>query len=216
MDTDFDTVARPYDFISRLFFGDALVKAQVSLLSQILPNSRILIVGGGTGWILEEIAKIHPTGLEIIYVESSLKMIELSQKRSCKNNSVSFMNTPVEGYYTELLFDIIITPFFFDLFKKDKIDMLFSGLDKKLKEDGLWLYTDFIPTEYQTKIWQKVLLKTMYLFFGILSKVEASELVDMDLYFSEKYNKISEEWFYGKFVRSIAYKKNQIAISLSL
>lgn len=207
MDTDFDGVARPYDFISRLVFGDALVRAQVSLLSQILPNSRILIVGGGTGWILEEISKLHSSGLEIIYVESSSKMIELSKKRICKNNTVSFINAPVENYQTDRLFDLIITPFFFDLFKKDKIEILFTGLSEKLKKDGLWLYTDFIPTKYQTKIWQKVLLKSMYLFFGILSKVEASELVDMDFYFAEKYSKISEGWFYGKFMRSISYRK---------
>ncbi|GLU55698.1 class I SAM-dependent methyltransferase [Dyadobacter frigoris] len=207
MDTDFDIVARPYDFISRLVFGDALVRAQVSLLFQISPESRILIVGGGTGWILEEISKIHPSGLEIIYVESSSKMIELSKNRIRKNNNISFINAPIESYQIEKLFDVIITPFFFDLFKNDKIEILFSGLNEKLKKDGLWLYTDFVPTKYQTKIWQKLLLKTMYLFFGILSKVEASELVDMDFYFTEKYSKISDRWFYGKFVRSITYKK---------
>ncbi len=207
MDTNFDTVARPYDFISRLVFGDALVRAQVSLLTQIPSASRILIVGGGTGWILEEIAKIHDSGLEIIYVESSSKMIELSKKRSCKNNIITFITAPVEDYQTEKPFDIIITPFFFDLFKKEKIEFLFSGLNEKLRKDGLWFYTDFIPTKYQTKIWQKLLLKSMYLFFGILSKVEASELVDMDFYFAEKYKKISEGWFYGKFVRSISYRK---------
>lgn len=207
MDNDFNSVARPYDFISRLVFGDALVRAQVSLLSQVSPNSRILIVGGGTGWILEQISKIYSSGLDIVYVESSSKMIELSKKRILKNNNIFFINAAVENYQTETQFDVIITPFFFDLFKKAKIEILFSGLNEKLKVDGLWLYTDFIPTIYQTKIWQKLLLKTMYLFFGILSKVEASELVDMDLYFAEKYRKISEGWFYGKFVRSISYKK---------
>ena len=207
MDTDFDKVARPYDFISKLVFGDALVRAQVSLLPQILPESRILIVGGGTGWILEEIAKIHASGLEIIYVESSSKMIELSKKRSCGQNEISFIITQIEKYHSQHLFDVIITPFFFDLFKGEKINFLFSGLDEKLKKDGLWFYTDFIPNKYQTKIWQKLLLKLMYLFFGILSKVEASELLDMDIYFAEKYRKISEGWFYGKFVRSISYKK---------
>lgn len=207
MDTDFDKVARPYDFISRLVFGDALVKAQISLLPQILPDSRILIVGGGTGWILEEITKIHASGLEIIYVESSSKMIELSKKRTYGQNEVYFVTSTIENYCSENHFDVIITPFFFDLFQEEKIKTLFSGLNEKLKKDGLWLYTDFIPNKYQTKIWQKLLLKSMYLFFGILSKVEASELVDMDFYFAEKYIKISESWFYGKSVRSVSYRK---------
>ena len=59
MNPDFNTVARPYDFISRLVFGDSLVEAQTSLLHYIPSNSQILIVGGGTGWILEEISKIN-------------------------------------------------------------------------------------------------------------------------------------------------------------
>lgn len=207
MNPDFNTVARPYDAISRLVFGNALVEAQVSLLKHIPANSKVLIVGGGTGWILEELAKIHSTGLRIVYVEISSNMIARSQKRKVKNNEVSFINKPIEEYQSEELFDIVISPFFFDLFTKITVEKLFSHIDKSLKTNGLWLYTDFVPPKYQTWLWQKWLLKSMYLFFGILSKVEARVLVDMDGFFQENYAIVSENWFYRRFIRSNIYKK---------
>lgn len=207
MDPDFNQVARPYDFISRIVFGTALIDAQVSSLNMISPGDKILIVGGGTGWILEEIARVHPNGLSITYVEASSKMTDISRMRNWRNNNVNFVNKPIENYSGEEVFDVIITPFFFDLFKPEKIDILFSHLHKMLQEGGFWLYTDFIPPKYQERLWQKVLLKSMYLFFGIMSKVPARQLVDMDLYFTKKYGKISEKWFYKKFIRAVVYRK---------
>jgi cyclopropane fatty-acyl-phospholipid synthase-like methyltransferase len=207
MDPDFNKVARPYDFISRLVFGNSLVEAQISSLPAILPNSHILIVGGGTGWILEEITKIHSSGLKISYVENSSVMIKLSKKRNWKQNKVVFFHQSIQDFHMNKPFDVIITPFFFDLFKREKVEMLFFDLDKKLNKDGLWLYTDFIPEKYQNRLWQKALLKTMYFFFGHTSKVEARELIDMDLYFTKVYTKISENWFYGRFLRAVVYQK---------
>jgi ubiquinone/menaquinone biosynthesis C-methylase UbiE len=207
MDPDFNKVARPYDFISRLVFGNSLVKAQVSTFHYIPPNSSILIVGGGTGWLLEEISKIHNSGLKISYVENSSEMINLSKKRYWQDNKVAFFHQPIQEFYMDKPFDVIITPFFFDLFKKDEIEFIFSSLDKKLKKNGLWLYADFIPEKYQIRLWQKVLLKTMYFFFGHISNVEAKRLVDMDFYFTKGYAKVSEDWFYGRFVRAVVYQK---------
>jgi hypothetical protein len=76
-----------------------------------------------------------------------------------------------------------------------------------LRTNGFWLYTDFIPNKYQTRFWHKALLKTMYFFFSVTSKVEAGELIDMDFYFDKRYIKTSEMWFYRHFIRSAAYIK---------
>lgn len=84
---------------------------------------------------------------------------------------------------------------------------MFYGLDNQLKTGGLWLYTDFIPEKYQTRLWQKMLLNAMYLFFGVLSKVDARVLTDMDPYFEKNYKTVIENWFYGKFIRSNIYQK---------
>ena len=77
MAANYNNAAWFYDSLSRVVYGKALIDAQVYLLQYIQPNSTILIVGGGTGWILEEVARIHPTGLQITYVEAYAQMMAL-------------------------------------------------------------------------------------------------------------------------------------------
>jgi hypothetical protein len=60
MAASFNNSAWFYDRLSRLVYGKAIVNTQLYLLGYIQPNSNILIVGGGTGWILDEITRLHP------------------------------------------------------------------------------------------------------------------------------------------------------------
>ncbi|MDB5150556.1 MAG: methyltransferase protein, partial [Mucilaginibacter sp.] len=117
MAANYDNSAWFYDRLSRLIYGRALVNAQVYLLNFVPAGSKILIAGGGTGWILEELSKIHPAGLDITYVEISANMTALSQKRQTGQNEVVFINEAVEKVKLLLLdFDVVITPFLFDNF----------------------------------------------------------------------------------------------------
>ena len=96
MRNNYDRIARYYDVLSRMVFFRAQLKAQIDQLHFIPANSSVLIVGGGTGWILEEIAKLHSSGLRITYVEISAKMLELSRKRNVRANQVTFVHSPAE------------------------------------------------------------------------------------------------------------------------
>ena len=58
MASNYDNSAWFYDGLSRVVYGNALISSQVYLLQFIPSNATILIVGGGTGRLLEEIAKI--------------------------------------------------------------------------------------------------------------------------------------------------------------
>jgi len=207
MTTNYDKIATNYDLISRIIFGKNLVEAQVCLLKYVPNNSRVLIAGGGTGWILEEFTKIHPQGLIIDYVESSAKMIALSKKRNYASNKINFINLPIENYSTDEKYDIILTPFFFDNFTVNKIQTIFNRLNNLLKNDGTWLYVDFVYDENKKPLWQKALLKIMYLFFRITSKIETQELVNMEFFFKPLYNKVVEVSHYHNFIKSIVYKK---------
>jgi len=96
MRNNYDRIARYYDVLSRMVFFRAQLKAQIDQLHFIPANSSVLIVGGGTGWILEEIAKVHSSGLRITYVEISAKMLDLSRKRKVGANEVTFVHSPAE------------------------------------------------------------------------------------------------------------------------
>jgi ubiquinone/menaquinone biosynthesis C-methylase UbiE len=207
MPANYDSIAKIYDQLSRLIYGRQIIDAQVDLLRYTPPDSKILIVGGGTGWILEKIAEQHSQGLEIDYVESSAKMLELSQKKDCKKNTVNFIHEQIENHILQKQYDVIITPFLFDNFKREAIDIIFKKMDASLVNKGLWLYADFVSKEEQTAFWQKILLKIMYLFFGLTSNIETSELINMEPYFEKSYQKEYEAKYFQKFIRSAVYRK---------
>ncbi|MEO8885952.1 MAG: class I SAM-dependent methyltransferase [Mucilaginibacter sp.] len=205
MAAGYNNAAWFYDSLSRLVYGDALIKAQVYLLQLIPPNANILIVGGGTGWILDEITKLYPLGLEIVYVEIAEKMMALSQKRNTGSNHITYITGAIENVPIPGEFDVIITPFLFDNFLPHTLKEAYNRLHLLLKPNGLWLNTDFQLTG---KWWQNVLLKSMFLFFKAISCVEASKLPDIEHEFARhNYRSLIRKTFFGDFILSTAYKK---------
>jgi ubiquinone/menaquinone biosynthesis C-methylase UbiE len=205
MAANYNNSAWFYDRLSRVVYGKALVNAQVYLLKHVSANSSILIVGGGTGWILEELSKIHPSGLNITYVEIAAHMMALSQKRNTDSNNVTFINDAIENVALPPNFDVVITPFLFDNFTEQTFKKVFAHIAQLLKNDGLWLNTDFQLTG---KWWQGVLLKSMFLFFKVICGIEASKLPAIARCFDDGgYKVIDRKNFFSDFIVSEVYKK---------
>jgi len=202
--SDYNNAAWFYDTLARIIFGKAINKSQTCFFKKIDPGSSILIIGGGTGWILDEIAQRQSDGLEIVYVEKSSKMINAARKRLTGLNKVLFVNKAIENSKLDKSFDIVITSFFFDSLSNSTIDTVFEKLAINLSPGGIWLYSDFINTR---KLWHKLLLGLMYQFFKIVCKIEAGNLPDLALRF-KKYNLdlIEEKSFYGNFITGRIYK----------
>jgi len=205
---NYDKIANHYDFLSRLVFGKAQVNAQINQLKYIPENSSILLIGGGTGWILEEISKLHASGLKITYVEISAKMIVLSKARNIRNNSVDFVNIAIENFTTDLSFDVILTPFLFDNFRKPRAISVFNKLEAMLNEQGFWFLVDFSLNVKNGRWWKWVMLKSMYLFFKLIRIVEAGKLIDMSTYFlKDNYQILDEQFYYGSFIKASIFRK---------
>jgi ubiquinone/menaquinone biosynthesis C-methylase UbiE len=207
MPNDYNGIAKFYDALSRIIYQRSIIKAQQFLIQFISNNDTVLLVGGGTGWILEEISKLKKQNILVVYVEKSSAMIDLAKKRKYGNINVKFINDAIENYDPATQFDIIFTPFLFDNFLEEKIQRVFSKLDLLLSQNGMWLYADFVNDKINKKYWQQFLLKTMYTFFKITTGIEAQELIDMRPYFSKAYQLISQQFFYSHFIQAIAYRK---------
>lgn len=202
---NYDNSASFYDALSRLVFGRALVNAQVYLLPYIPQNANVLVIGGGTGWILDEITRIHPSGLNITYVEISANMMALSSKRNIGGNKVVFINKAIQQAELSPSFDVVITPFLFDNFTEAHLPGVFGHIHRALKPGGLWLYTDFQLTG---RWWQYLLLKSMLLFFKVLCGVESWRLPDVGKQFASfGYSTVEEKSFFKDFVVSRVYRK---------
>lgn len=208
MTNNYNNVAGIYDVSSRMVYGKAQQKSQTDFLKWIPLQSRILIVGGGTGWILESITAIHPAGLNILYVEASAKMMELSRKRNFGDNAVSFICSPIESCNFEGLFDVVITSYLFDNFLRAEAEKIFQLLHHALRSGGKWLFADFSIDAVRSPFWQKLLWYIMFTFFRITCGVKAKKLVDMSPYFEKaKYKLLQEKEYYSGFIKGFAYEK---------
>lgn len=207
MPNNYNGIAKYYDRLSRVIYGKSIVKAQKYLIKSVSGNDSILLAGGGTGWILEEIAALQKQNISVVYVEKSSAMIRMAQKRRYENIKVTFIHEAIEDYHPAKNFDIIFTPFLFDNFLAEKINTVFSKLDSSLRQGGLWLYADFINDKAGKKYWQQFLLKTMYVFFKITTRIEAGELINMQPLFSTGYEMVEQNFFYNHFIQATVYRK---------
>src|SRR4051812_19943989 len=110
----FDRLAPVYDKLAGLVFGKAIVDAQLIFLDEVRAGDRVLILGGGTGWVLKELLRRQPA-CEVWYVDSSQRMIELAT-RNCGNPSNVHFVLGTELSIPTMLFDVVIMNFFLDLF----------------------------------------------------------------------------------------------------
>lgn len=205
MAANYNKTAWFYDSLARLVFGSALKNSQKHLLPLVPKNARILIIGGGTGQTLEDLAALQYEGLDITFVEISANMTALAQKRNAGNNRVTFIVDAIEQVQLDYNFDVIITGFLFDNYDDADLPPTFTHIHAALKPGGLWLNTDFQLTG---KWWQPLLLKTMYTFFRMFSSIPVSKLPDVSRVFAlHGFNAIASATFYGDFILTKAYKK---------
>jgi len=205
MAANFNNASWFYDDLAFIFYGKVLINAQVYMLKFIPANSNVLIVGGGTGWILEQIAKIHPSNLNITYVEVSVKMMARSKKRMLGNNIVLFINEAIEDVTLKSDYDVVITPFLLDNFTEGTLQKVFNHVHGLLKPGGVWLNTSF---RVSGKWGHKILLKFMFLFFNLICKVEATKLPNIETQFEKHgYKATAQQSFFNNFIISRVYQQ---------
>ena len=208
MAANFNNSAWFYDGLSRLVYGRALVNAQLYLLGFIEPDSRVLIVGGGTGWVLEELTKIHPAGLHITYVEIAAAMMDLSKKRDIGHNEVVYIQNAIEQVNLTPGFNVVITPFLFDNFTEQTLKTVFTHIHAFLKPESLWLNADFQLTG---KWWQRLLLKSMFVFFRLTCGIEAGKLPEIKTRFTtDNYAMVDEKTFFNDFIVASVYRRSPL------
>lgn len=178
-DSGFDRVAAFYDPLARLVYGRALQRAQCAALEAGLPASgpRVLVIGGGTGWILLELLSRRPAA-RVLYLEASPRM--LKKARALLSSHLPDALPQVEfrlGTEAALgpldTFDALVTFFFLDLFEPARLQLLLQALQKTRKPGAPWLLADFAPAQTW---WQRALLTAMYQFFRLTTGISGRTL----------------------------------------
>ena len=174
---DFDGVSKIYDKLSTLVFGKSMSEAQTVFLPEIAQYVSVLILGGGTGWLLANVLKTNLKG-KVWYVEASLKMIELSKRKipTVEMSRVFFIHGTEHSIPAEIAFDVVITPFFLDLFTNNHCQVVVQKITSCLHSKSIWVVTDFINLAW----WHNGMLFMMYKFFKLTSNIEASKLPEWE------------------------------------
>ena len=130
-----------------------------------------MILGGGSGKILKHLTHVKC----IIFIEKSSKMIKLA-KASARGN-VQFICADFSEYSIENeSINVVICPFFLDLFSAIQLEEVLNKILRILKKNGSFFVADFKYTTW----WSKRLIKLMYTFFGIVARIPARELLPLD------------------------------------
>lgn len=194
----FDRIAPVYDALTRLVFGRQLQRAQTELLGSVaLPDrgASILIVGGGTGFLLLEVLRKFPR-CRVLHLEASGEMNRRATRRLLRKYTSGTVPETVDfrtGNETTLgadeQFDLILLPFVLDLFTETSLKTHFlPRLQVATAPGGQWLVTDFVNSSGGH---HRALLWVMFRFFRLTAGIEALHLPDWQRLLTE--SKLKEQ-----------------------
>ena len=98
---NYDKVAFFYDRLATLVFGNRLQEARIANLDYIRPRDRVLVVGGGSGQLLEH---LDQAGLQchVDFVEVSAAMIHKAQMKVPANITINYLNKDISHYTSDI------------------------------------------------------------------------------------------------------------------
>ncbi|RDC64841.1 class I SAM-dependent methyltransferase [Adhaeribacter pallidiroseus] len=203
-----------YDKLAHFIFRGAIRQSQVGLLSFIPAQASVLLIGGGTGWILQDLAQLQ-LPLEITYLEASPGMLAQA-RRVAEQLPTHFLKIYFRPGTEATLkpdesFEVIFTPFVLDLYPEEQVWRMIQQLYAYLKPGGLWLLADFMIAPEQkgwSRWWQLKLAHLMYTFFGWVEGLTTTRLPDLRRLFRH----LPVTWqhrqtYYKNFIQSHVFQK---------
>lgn len=194
---NFDPVVPFYDLLARLVFRNAIKKSQLALLDQIKEGDNVLIIGGGTGWIVKALLQvIQPS--RIVYVEASAKMLQAA-KTKVNSDRVQWIHGTQEDIPIGEFFDVVFTAYFLDVFDDVTLQKVVPQLIGHLNPNGKWLFADFVRSNW--------LVKLAYYFFNLTTCLKTKKIPDYD-FALQQLSCQREQFFLKKKIASRVYLNN--------
>lgn len=194
---DFDRIAPLYDRLVSLTFGKSLMNCQVTHLNRLHKASNILVLGGGSGKILQHL----PKGSCITYIDKSSKMIKLAKGRK-KDDHIEFLAMDFLDFISSIKYDAIICPFFLDCFDKQTLQSVLIKVKKILKPSGHLIVADF---DVNNTHW--LISSGMHAFFKMVARLQSSQLQPIDeMIVSNRLKLVEKKYFLRKMIFSGYYR----------
>jgi len=168
-------IAPIYVWLEKIVFGRTLTRSRSFGLDAIPEGAKVLVVGGGTGEVLN-----YLPSCEIDYIESSESMIFYASRR-VGGQMVHFHHITFSEYRSSVQYDHIVCQYFMDLFKEDELIEILKRVDHLSADHTILHIADFRkPQNGSGSWWQRWLVKLMYFFFRITTKLKTRELPEIE------------------------------------
>ena len=170
-------------------FGKTLSRARREHLHRLAQCENLLIVGEGNGRFLEALIEANPS-TQVTVVDSSLGMIRTARRRLQRlahpvGDRCQFICADIglwEPAGGSPPFDGVVTHFFWDQFNPETQRRLMNRIIGWLTVDAPWCCADFSQpgsaeacSPIRSNL-QGFVLNSLYLAFGLLTRIEASRL----------------------------------------
>jgi ubiquinone/menaquinone biosynthesis C-methylase UbiE len=176
---NYNHIAWIYDWLAKIVYGRKQELAMQAFLSIIPDTAKILVVGGGTGKIIDYLRNLNKQ-LEIDFVEPSTNMMSQAKKRKLSHLQINFCQQSILDFKT-VDYDVILTNFFFDQFTHDQAQIILQHLKPKLRSNGILIFSDFINTNH---IWDKLVTRLMFYFFQLTANIKTNNFPPYNYLFS--------------------------------
>jgi demethylmenaquinone methyltransferase/2-methoxy-6-polyprenyl-1,4-benzoquinol methylase len=144
-------VGRSYDFLSKLYSGNAIIDCKLSMLNErtIGQGSKVLFAGAGQG---RDVLRAAELGAKVTTVDISPTMMKsFNQLRNAHPNKDQLKIETVLGDILKQEdfgeYDIVVSNFFLNVFDKDKMNTLLTHLLKLCRQNGHIVIGDFCPPQ---------------------------------------------------------------------
>lgn len=199
----FSALAPVYDHVVKLVFGSKLWQLQAFILKDLPAGENCLIIGGGSGKIMELALKQNLAN-RYFYAELSDKMIDKTKAR-VKDSRQAIEYANEWKTWQNQSFDYIILPFVLDCYREESVNQFVSELSVCLAPQGKIVLVDFTKTKNRL---QSFFIKLLYLFFSAFTKIEARSLAPFKQIFQENGFEIEKEKaLYRGWIQAIVWTK---------
>jgi hypothetical protein len=183
---DFNLVAAPYRLLEYLTLGRALERCRHYFLPRLLQQKNALLFGDGDGRFLAQLLA-HTPDIHAVAVDTSVSMLQLlrrnceaaapdaaSRLRTHHASVMDYLQSPSAAPY-----DLVVTHFFLDCLSQPDVDALIARTVPLLTPGALWVVSDFnIPSNGPMRLPARLIVRTLYLAFRILTGLRTTRLPD--------------------------------------
>jgi trans-aconitate methyltransferase len=181
---NFGHLARLYAPLEWLSFGGALARRRRCFLDDPrLSNARrALVLGDGDGRFTAALLDRYPA-IEVTAVDASAEMLtELERRVRARAPSavLELQRADLRSWpVPRRSYDLVVSHFVFDCLTTEDIAALVARITPALAPNARWLVSDFaIPAHALWTPFAKLLLRFLYVAFGLLTGLEVTHLPD--------------------------------------